>query len=203
MTKKLKYIMSIILLLIFLVGYPMMKNTEKELSIYLEEYLQTTEDIIKIDYSNSGAYIFKDIKEDANVCFFIKKSFWGWKYDHDVNASSLGPLVEQSGFTITSLPKERNVDYPVYFGKILDEEIEKITFRNISTDEIKDVSVTMFDSIKLWTFYIDDLEKDQFIISSYSKSNELISKVEINTKEIKYIYYKNLTEGIHLKTLNR
>lgn len=201
MFKKMKYIIPIVIMLIIV--YPMIKNTEKELDIYLDEFLRTTDDIIKIDYSDGGAYVFKNFSEEANVCFFIKKSYFGWTYDYDVHAGSLGPLIEQSGFSITYLPKDRHVDDPVYFGKILDEEINRITFKNTKTNLLKDASITIIDNSKLWTVYVNDIEMDQFIISTYSKDNVLISEVEISLEEIKYTYYKNIKKGVRLKTLTR
>jgi len=199
--KKMIYIIAIIIL--FIIVIPIAKNTKGALMVYLDDYFQTTEDIITIEYADGGAYVFKNFSEENNVCFFIRKSFFGWKYDYDVHNGGLGPLIKQSGFTITDLPKVRHVNYPVYFGKIIDEEIDRITFKNIDTSEIKNALIIKNENIKLWIMYPNDLEKDQFILSAYSNENELISEVAITLNEIKYTYYKNLEEGIQLKTLMR
>lgn len=195
-----KMILLIGIILIAIVIIPTINNTNENLKEYLDDYFETTDDILRIDYSDNGAYVFKNTSKDVNRCFFFRKSFFGWQYDYDVYAS-VKVLSKQSGFSLTKLNNENHVDRPVYFGKILDEEIDTIVFKNINNDEVNNATITSKDNIQLWTMYLDDIENEEYIISSFSKNNKLISKVEMTNREIKYLYYKNIEDGIQLKTI--
>lgn len=169
------------------------------MNIYLEEYFDSTQDIIAIEYTDEGAYIFKNFSENYNICFYMKKSYFGWKYDYDVH-SNVAFLKKQSGFSLSQLPKKRHVKKTVYFGKVIDEEINRITFKNIQTQKVKNASINSINNIRFWTMYVDSLKKEDYIISSYSNNDKLISQVEINSEKIEYKYYKNIEKEIELKT---
>lgn len=198
MIKKMKYIIPIIL--IIAVIFPVTQNSKKDLEVYLEDYFYSTQDIILIEYTDEGAYIFKNFSEDHNVCFYMRKSYFGWKYDYDVY-SGVAVLKKQSGFSLSDLPKKRHVEKPLYFGQVIDKEISRITFKNIETQKVENASINSIDNIRLWTMYVDSIRKDGYIISSYAKNDELISRVEIDSDKTEYKYYKNIDEEVKLKTL--
>lgn len=198
MKKILKFIIPIILLIGFV--FPITQNSEKSLRHLLEDSSYPTEDIILIDYTKDGAYIYNDFSEDNNICFYMRKSYLGWKYDYDVH-SNVSTLKNQSGFSLSALPKKKHVKKPVYFGKVIDEEINKITFKNMKTQKTENATIREIENIKIWTKYVDNLRKDGYIVSSYDKNGELISQLEVDSEKTKYKFYKNIDKEVNLKTL--
>ena len=197
-----KIMISLLLLFMGLIIFSMVSHTDQSLLNYSEKYFSSSKDIIGIETTDEGAYVFKNPSEDTNVVFFMEKKFFGWAYDYDVHSGDLGPLIAQSGFSLTEFSQKNASSKAMFFGKIIDDEIQKITFNNLVTGESKDVSFIEGDH-KIWFFFMDNPKKDEFIVKAYDSKDQVISEIEILTDRISYLYYKNMKDNLEMKSINR
>ena len=197
-----KIIISLLLLFMGLMIFSMVSHTDQALLNYSEKYFSSSKDILGIKKTDEGAYVFKNPSKDSNVVFFMEKKFFGWAYANDVHSGDLGPLIEQAGFSLTEFPQEDASSKAMFFGKVVDDEIKKITFNNHNTGESKDVSFIGGDH-KIWFFFMDNPKKDEFIVKTYDSKDQVISEIEILTDRISYLYYKNIKDNLEMKSINR
>lgn len=133
---------------------------------------------------------------------FYGKKFFGWAYDYDVHSGDLGPLIAQSGFSLTEFSQKNASSKAMFFGKIIDDEIQKITFRNLDTGESKDVSFIEGNQ-NIWFYFMDDPKKEEFIVKAYDSKDQVISEMEVLLDHINYVYYKNIKDNLEMKSINR
>ncbi|RNC28930.1 MAG: hypothetical protein AWM53_01117 [Candidatus Dichloromethanomonas elyunquensis] len=123
--------------------------------------------------SDNSGIVFYDYKEELSVGIFTKNKF-GW----DWIGSSVGKLVtypEGLQWRYADLGDKDKTQYSVYYGKVINKDIEKITVTTTNGKTV-DGKIVDTDQLKLWYAFVSEpqVPSVDVDIKGYSKDENII-----------------------------
>jgi len=168
--KKISYIFVVLLITLCLVGC----NSLEDAVDKAKPYIPPGHELVHIEQiSDNSAIVFYTFKEELSTGIFIKNRF-GWEWI----GSSMGNLVtypEGLQWKYVDLGAKDKAQYYLYYGKINNKNIDKVTVKTIDKKMYKGTIVDTA-KVKLWYAFVD---KPQTIsvsadITGYSKTEKVL-----------------------------
>jgi hypothetical protein len=169
-TKRIVFYLIIFILILGIVGCSSLEDAAEKAKPYIPEGYTLVH--VEQVSDNSGVVFYTD-KNELSVGIFIKNSF-GW----DWIGSGIGKLVtypEGLQWRYADLVDKDKNSFSLYYGKVINNEIEKITVTTTKGDTVEGKIVDT-DQLRLWYAFVSEpqIPSVNADIVGYSKEDKVI-----------------------------
>lgn len=151
------------------------ESIEKSLNIYKGSNLK----IIHQEPTNKGSIVFsiRTNKSDEYLSTaFISKNLFGYKELY--SGSSLISDFAERELTAQCFPAVKPISLPIYFGVILNNEIEVVRVKQRNSSEVKEAKIIEADNKRLWLVYMNGFKGDEFQVVGYDSNDKSIYQLD-------------------------
>lgn len=122
---------------------------------------------------DNSAIVFYTLEDELSAGIFTKNTFgWSWI------GSGMGKLVtypEGLQWRYAELGEKDKTEYSLYYGKINNKDIEKVTVKTLK-DELYEGTIVNTEKMRLWYAFTDEPQVPSVsaVITGYSKDDKVI-----------------------------
>ena len=175
----------------------MINSNGREKSIEAALNIETTSnsEIIYEEPTDKGSIIFGISTENSKEYLFtafVNKNLFGYK-DLYSGVSSIDGS-DTRDLTVQYFPAIKQTSLPIYFGVILNNEIETVSVKQVNSSEVKMAKIIEAGDTRIWLVYMNGFEGSEFEIDGYSRNGTCIYSLkdttpwEVEQKPIKSPY---------------
>lgn len=178
-----KRMVFIIIVMLALVGSWLIfthKNSDTIIEA-IEEIRGNVDRIIYQTEVENGVVVFyeNNVGDDAYTinAEFVKHNLFGWKWVYGGGFSGYSGQYFQS---VSGTP------FPMIFGEVKNNEIEKIKVLDKEHNETKLVDIVGNDDHRIWYIFLDETSGPNFDIMGMSASGEIVESISFNITNLNF-----------------
>ena len=131
--------------------------------------------IIHEEPTNKGSIIFiisTNNSEGYLSTAFVSKNLFGYRELYS-GSSSFDGFAERE-LTAQYFPAIKQTSLPIYFGLILNNEIEVVRVKQLNSSEIKEAKMIEVDNKRIWLVYMNGFKGNEFQVVGYGSDGDSI-----------------------------
>ncbi|MCM3626599.1 hypothetical protein M3194_04370 [Paenibacillus glycanilyticus] len=178
MSKKSKWMAACLIAVIVICSFiGIRRSGEKGMeraALSLNQPMATIADVEVIGKRNAIAFYEWGTDEEYFGIARLKKNLFGWHFDG--GSTSVTPKNHKFGWPYSDLREEKPQYAGIFYGKIFDPEIERMTLKGRDGSEYSCPIVEYGSGERFWFILIDQAELSDSIVIAYSQSDEILGQ---------------------------
>lgn len=181
---KFALIITLILITIIISIVIVMNSKDREKSIDDALNIETNSNyrIIHEESTDIGSIVFgisTDNSKEYLSTAFVNKNLFGYKELYS-GVSSIDEL-ETRNFTAQYFPAIKQTSLPIYFGLILNNEIEAVSVKQSNSSELKEAKIIEADNKRIWLVYMNGFKGSEFEVLGFGSDGTYICSLKDTT----------------------